>query len=56
MGKGVKKVVNKFKKYGTEDMTLHLYKDGRHEMLNELNSQEVEQDIIDWLDAHIPKK
>ncbi len=55
MGKGVKKVAKKFKKYGNKDLTFHLYKDGRHEMLNEINSQEVEQDIIDWLDAHIPE-
>ncbi len=55
MGKGVKKVVKKFKKHGNKELTFHLYKNGRHEMLNEINSQEVEKDIIDWLDMHIPK-
>lgn len=55
MGKGVKKVAKKFKKHGNKDLTFHLYKDGRHEMLNEINSQEVEQDIIDWLAVSIPK-
>jgi len=54
MGKGVKKVAKKFKKHGNKDLTFHLYKDGRHEMLNEINSQEVEQDIIDWLAVTIP--
>ena len=55
MGKGVKKVAKKFKKYGNKELTFHLYENGRHEMLNEINSQEVEQDIIDWLDIHIPE-
>ena len=55
MGKGVKKVVKKFKKHGNKDLTFHLYEEGRHEMLNEINSQEVEQDIIDWLAIHIPE-
>jgi alpha-beta hydrolase superfamily lysophospholipase len=55
MGEGVKKVAKNFKKYGNTDLKLNLYKGGRHEMLNETNNQEVEQDIIDWLNAHIPK-
>lgn len=55
MGKGVKKVAENFKKHGNTDLTFHLYKGGRHEMLNELNSQEVEQDILDWLAIHIPR-
>lgn len=29
-----------------------LYKDGRHEMLNETNREEVMKDVIDWLDHH----
>ena len=30
-----------------------LYKDGRHEMLNELNKDEVYADILDWLNSKI---
>ncbi len=56
MGKGVRKVVENFKKYGNEKLTFNLYKGGRHEMLNERNSQEVEEDIITWLNTHIPRK
>lgn len=56
MGKGVSKVVENYKKYGSEKLTFNLYKGGRHEMLNEKNSQEVEEDIITWLNAHIPRK
>jgi|TARA_B100000767_G_scaffold40290_1_gene33937 alpha-beta hydrolase superfamily lysophospholipase len=49
MGKGVKKVAKKYKNAGIEDITLRLYKGGRHEMLNEINKNEVEQDLLDWL-------
>jgi alpha-beta hydrolase superfamily lysophospholipase len=53
MGKGVKKVKNKYQKAGINDITLKLYKDGRHEMLNEVNKNEVEQDVINWLNEKI---
>ncbi|MAD97011.1 MAG: alpha/beta hydrolase [Flavobacteriaceae bacterium] len=52
MGKGVVKVAKKFKKAGN-DVTLKLYKGGRHEMLNEINKEEVEQDLLNWLDTKI---
>lgn len=55
MGTGVTKVANNYKNNGNDDLTFHLYEGGRHEMLNETNSQEVEADIIKWLNAHIPK-
>lgn len=52
MGKGVVRVVKKFKKAGN-DVTLKLYKGGRHEMLNEINKEEVEQDLLNWLNTKI---
>lgn len=33
-----------------KNVTLKLYKEGRHEMLNELNNQEVYQDVLNWLE------
>ena len=53
MGKGVKKVVKSYKKRGIEDLTVHLYENGRHEMLHEVNKKEVQKDILIWLNAHI---
>ncbi len=53
MGKGVKKVAKQYIKSGTKDVTLKLYKNGRHEMLNEVNRTEVEQDFINWLNAKV---
>jgi|WetSurMetagenome_2_1015567.scaffolds.fasta_scaffold00835_4 alpha-beta hydrolase superfamily lysophospholipase len=47
-GKGVTEVYNKFRKAGLKKVNLKLF-DGRHEMLNEINKQEVFQYILDWL-------
>ena len=33
-------------------MTTRFYVDGRHEMLNETNRDEVTADIVAWLRAH----
>lgn len=54
MGKGVTRVAENFRKYSNSEVTFHLYPGGRHEMLNEINSQEVEEDIISWIDTQIP--
>lgn len=52
-GKGVLKLVNTYKAHGMVDLTYKLYKDGRHEMLNEINKEEVMEDVIKWLNSHI---
>ena len=53
MGKGIKRVVKQYEKAGINDLTFKLYKGGRHEMLNEVNKEEVEQDVINWLNEKI---
>ena len=53
LSKGVKKVYKRYKKAGINDITLKLYKDNRHECLNELNKNEVYTDIVDWIKAKI---
>lgn len=52
-GKRVKKLYNLYKKIGIKDVYIKLYKDGRHEMINELNKKEVYKDIIDWFDTKL---
>lgn len=49
MGQGVTKVYEELKASGVEDISLKLYPDGRHEMLNEINREEVAADLIAWL-------
>ena len=48
-GKGVKAVYSNYLKNAKKDVSLKLYKDGRHEMVNELNKEEVFNDILNWL-------
>lgn len=48
-GKGVRAAAEQFKKAGMENISCKLYKNCRHEILNELNKEEVYQDVADWV-------
>ena len=48
-GKGVTKVYERLKKTGLKDVSMILYPGARHEILNELNFQEVYTDIENWI-------
>ncbi len=48
-GKGVKQVVRAFQEAGMEDVTVRLYPLCRHELLNELNREEVMEFLLQWL-------
>ena len=52
-GKGVKIAYNNFLKAGMKDVSIKLYPEGRHEMLNELNKDEVYTDILNWINSKI---
>lgn len=52
-GKGVKIAYDNFVAAGMKDVSMKLYEDGRHEMLNELNKDEVYADVLAWLDSKI---
>ena len=54
-GKGVIRAYKSFLRAGMTDVTMKLYHGGRHEMLNEINSDEVFHDILAWLDAKVGK-
>ncbi|MHB0754062.1 alpha/beta hydrolase [Polaribacter sp. M15] len=56
MGKGVKKVAKNYINAGVQDVTLKLYRGGRHEMLNEVNKKEVQEDLLNWLNSRIEAK
>ena len=53
-GKGVIKVANEWKNAGVKNIEIKLYPNGRHEMLNEINKEEVWCDIITWLEKITP--
>jgi len=51
-GGGVVEVYNKYKKAGIKNLTMKLFPEGRHEMLNEINRHEVYQFVLDWLEKN----
>lgn len=48
-GKGVKRVYQMLKETGKKDVTLKLFPNGRHEMLNEINREEVFDFVLNWI-------
>ena len=48
-GKGVKKLAALYRKVGVQDITMKLCPGARHEVLNEVNREEVFEDILRWL-------
>ncbi len=51
--KDILKVYEDYKKAGIKDISYKFYEGARHEIINELNRQEVYKDIIDWMNARI---
>ena len=54
-GAGVEKAYKAFCDAGLHDVSIRLYPNGRHEMLNETNHLEVYQDILNWLNEKLEK-
>lgn len=48
-GKGVKAVYNTYTTAGANNIKHKLYTDGRHEMLNETNQDQVKAELLEWL-------
>lgn len=49
-GKGVRQVYETYKKYGIQDIEIKLYKNDRHEILNETDYEVVYQDVLSWME------
>jgi len=52
LGKGTKAAADSFKAAGIKDVTLKLYRGDRHEILNELDRDQVYMDIYQWFETH----
>lgn len=52
-GKGVKKAREMYRKAGIEDLKMVLYKNDRHEILNELDRDKVFADLLGWMEARM---
>lgn len=48
-GKGALRLYQLFLSYGFQDVTCKIYPEARHELLNEINRDEVTQDVVRWL-------
>lgn len=52
-GAGVKEAYETYEKAGIEDITWKLYPTDRHEILNELDRENIYQDIYAWIRVHL---
>lgn len=52
-GKGVHKAAQAFEQAGMKTVTTRIYPLGRHEILNEINKEDVYQDVAKWLKGKI---
>jgi alpha-beta hydrolase superfamily lysophospholipase len=52
-GKDIKKYITVLRKLGFNNVTSKLYPECRHELLNELNNEEVQNDIYQWMTERI---
>ena len=55
MGKGVRRAYDSFRHAGVRDVSLRLYPELRHEILNEDCKAEVFQDVYQWLAEKLPQ-
>ncbi len=49
----VKLLVERYRGLGMQEITVKFYPQARHEILNETNRDEVQQDIANWMEAHL---
>jgi Putative lysophospholipase. len=47
--RGVKQAIRQYEKNGMTNISCKFYPDGRHEMLNEINKNEVYEDVFRWI-------
>jgi alpha-beta hydrolase superfamily lysophospholipase len=54
-GELVELLGQRYRDAGLTDVTVTVYQGARHEILNELNRDQVTDDIVDWLSGHLPR-
>lgn len=52
-GKGIHSCANAFRKAGMMDVSVKIYPLCRHEILNEINKEDIFEDIYDWIEKKI---
>lgn len=54
-GVGVRMAAEAFRKAGMEQVDLRIYPLCRHELLNEINKEDIYRDVVQWIDAVLVK-
>ena len=52
-GKGIQKCVEEFKKTGMTDVSVRVYPLCRHEILSEINKEEIFEDVAQWIEKKL---
>ncbi len=52
-GKGVRKVFDLYRSVGLKDVSMRLYENSRHEILNEADAERVFEDVLSWIRTHV---
>ena len=52
-GKGIQAIERQLRGAGIQDLTVWIYPQARHELLNELNRDEVMRDVLSWFACRI---
>ena len=52
-GRGPREVADAYRRAGVRDVALKLYPGARHEVLNEINRDEVTRDLLAWISARL---
>ncbi len=52
-GKGIHRCVQEFRKAGMTDVSVRVYPLCRHEILNEINREEIFRDVFQWIESKI---
>lgn len=52
---GVQKVIKQYRKHDLHSIESFVYKEGRHELLNETNKHDIYKDIYNWISQNVKK-
>lgn len=55
-GKGPQTVADSYRKTGIRNVTVKLYPEDRHEILNELDKETVFCDLLEWIESNLPMR
>ena len=53
LGEGVKEAARRFREAGIHDVSMKLYENDRHEILNETDRDKVREDLLGWIEEHM---